>query len=186
MIRVAAIGDLHVGADCGGTSGPMQELRRVSRDADLLLLAGDLTKCGAVEEAACLARTLATIDVPVLGVLGNHDYEATAYSVEGKTTQGTRTREGIVAAGPRLLPLGTRILVTGAGRYSGTYVVRDTGHTIKGREIDLYLASDREAKAFGRKSVGVQVLAYGDGARSRRMTPHAASVASRPRNSKTR
>ena len=45
-----------------------------------------------------------------------------------------------------------------AGRYSGEYVVRDTGRTIKGREIDIYLANDAEAKRFGRKSVRVEVL----------------------------
>ncbi len=76
MIRVAAIADLHVGDDCAGVEPPMAKLRRVSEDADLLLLGGDLTKCGARAEAACLARTLRGIDVPVLAVLGNHDYHA--------------------------------------------------------------------------------------------------------------
>ncbi len=85
-------------------------------------------------------------------------FEATAYSIEGKTAAGTRTREGTVAADPALLPLGTRIRVSEAGRYSGEYVVRDTGRTIKGREIDIYLANDAEAKRFGRKSVRVEVL----------------------------
>jgi len=92
-------------------------------------------------------------------------FEATAYSIEGTTAAGTRAREGIVAADPHLLPLGTRIRVHDAGRYSGDYVVRDTGRTIKGREIDVYLANDREAKRFGRKSVQVEVLEYGDGRR---------------------
>ena len=85
-------------------------------------------------------------------------FEATAYSIEGKTAAGTRTRQGIVAADPALLPIGTRIRVSDAGKYSGEYVVRDTGRTIKGREIDIYLANDTEAKRFGRKSVTVQIL----------------------------
>jgi 3D (Asp-Asp-Asp) domain-containing protein len=85
-------------------------------------------------------------------------YEATAYSIEGKTATGTRTHEGIVAADPALLPLGTRIRVSDAGKYSGDYVVHDTGRTIKGREIDIYLANDAEAKRFGRKSVTVEIL----------------------------
>jgi predicted phosphodiesterase len=75
VIRVAAIGDLHVGDDCA-VAPPMAELTHVAEDADMLLLAGDLTKCGARAEAACLARTLAALDVPVLGVLGNHDYQS--------------------------------------------------------------------------------------------------------------
>jgi 3D (Asp-Asp-Asp) domain-containing protein len=85
-------------------------------------------------------------------------FEARAYSIEGKTATGTRTHEGIVAADPALLPLGTRIRVTDAGRYSGEYVVHDTGRTIKGREIDIYLADDGAAKRFGRKSVRVEIL----------------------------
>ena len=95
-------------------------------------------------------------------------FEATAYSIEGKTADGTHAREGIVAADPKLLPLGTRIRVQGAGRYDREYVVRDTGRTVKGREIDVYLASDREAKVFGRKNVQVEVVAWGDGRRAAR------------------
>lgn len=90
-------------------------------------------------------------------------FEATAYSIDGETASGTRAREGIVAADPKVLPLGTRIRVVDAGPYSGEYVVRDTGRTIKGREIDVYVDDDREAKRFGRKTVQVEVLSYGDG-----------------------
>ena len=93
-------------------------------------------------------------------------FAATAYSIEGKTADGTHAREGIVAADPKVLPLGTRIRVHGAGGYDGEYVVRDTGREVKGREIDVYLANDREAKVFGRKSVEVEVVAWGDGRRA--------------------
>lgn len=86
------------------------------------------------------------------------DFEATAYSVEGKTATGEHAREGICAADPKVLPLGSRIRVHEAGQYSGEYVVSDTGRTVKGREIDIYLASDREAKEFGRKRVRVELL----------------------------
>ncbi len=102
-------------------------------------------------------------------------FEATAYSVDGTTAAGTRPAEGTVAADPAILPLNTRIRVDDAGRYSGEYVVRDTGRTISGHEIDLYLASDAEAKRFGRKTVHVEVLAWGDG----RQVP-ASSPASAP------
>ncbi len=95
-------------------------------------------------------------------------FSATAYSIEGKTADGTHTRDGIVAADPKMLPLGTRIRVQGAGEYDGEYVVRDTGRAVKGREIDVYLASDREAKVFGRKPVQVEVVAWGDGSRAAR------------------
>jgi 3D (Asp-Asp-Asp) domain-containing protein len=90
-------------------------------------------------------------------------FEATAYSLEGKTASGAPSREGIVAADPKVLPLGTRIRVHGAGRYDGEYVVKDTGRAIRGREIDLYLANDREAHRFGRKRVRVEILQRGTG-----------------------
>jgi 3D (Asp-Asp-Asp) domain-containing protein len=93
-------------------------------------------------------------------------FEATAYSIEGQTADGTHAREGIVAADPQVLPLGTRIRVQGAGQYDGEYVVRDTGRAVKGREIDVYLANDREANVFGRKSVQVEVVTWGDGRRA--------------------
>src|SRR5262245_63766066 len=78
-------------------------------------------------------------------------FTATAYSVEGKTAAGTQTHEGVVAADPDVLPLGSRIRVHDAGQYSGEYVVRDTGRKIQGHELDIYLANDAEAK--DRKSV---------------------------------
>jgi 3D (Asp-Asp-Asp) domain-containing protein len=90
-------------------------------------------------------------------------FEATAYTVEGQTASGAQTRAGIVAADPNVLPIGSRIRVSGAGRYDGEYTVKDTGREIKGREIDIYIASDAEAKRFGRKNVTVEVLQSGDG-----------------------
>lgn len=89
------------------------------------------------------------------------DFEATAYSIDGRTATGARTREGIVAADPSVLPLGSRIRIHEAGEYSGEYVVKDTGRTIRGREVDIYLANDGEAKRFGRKKVKVEVLDRG-------------------------
>ena len=94
------------------------------------------------------------------------DFEATAYSIEGLTAAGTRARKGIVAADPAVLPIGSRIRVLDAGRYSGEYDVEDTGRTIDGHEIDIYLANDAEARRFGRRQVRVEVLRRGkDGAR---------------------
>jgi 3D (Asp-Asp-Asp) domain-containing protein len=90
-------------------------------------------------------------------------FEATAYSIEGETASGSTTRKGIVAADPKVLPIGTRIRVSGAGQYDGEYVVTDTGRAIKGREIDIYIADYAAAKKFGRKQVRVEVLARGNG-----------------------
>ncbi len=120
MIRVAAIGDLHVGADCGA-SGAVPELRRVSRDADLLLLAGDLTKCGEVDEARCLARTLAAIDVPILGVLGNHDYESDAADGVARTLREAGVH--VLEDGCRVLDVGgTRVGIAGTKGFGGGFL----------------------------------------------------------------
>jgi 3D (Asp-Asp-Asp) domain-containing protein len=101
-------------------------------------------------------------------VLGRHeahtgrlDFVATAYALEGLTKAGTRARRGIVAADPRVLPLGSRIRVSNAGRYSGEYVVEDTGAKIKGRIIDIKVGSVAEARTFGRRRIKVEVLRWG-------------------------
>jgi 3D (Asp-Asp-Asp) domain-containing protein len=85
--------------------------------------------------------------------------KATAYARHGTTRSGAQTRRGIVAADPRVLPLGTKVKVENAGRYSGHYVVKDTGRKIKGRKIDLFVPSHREARQFGKKDVKVKVVA---------------------------
>jgi len=92
-------------------------------------------------------------------------FEATAYSQKGKTAAGSHPTEGVVAADPGVLPLGTRIRVHDAGRYDGVYVVKDTGRTINGHEIDIFVPSAREARRFGRKRVRVDVLERGTGDR---------------------
>jgi 3D (Asp-Asp-Asp) domain-containing protein len=88
-------------------------------------------------------------------------FVATAHSLEGRTASGTTSRPGTVAADPKVLPLGSRIRVQAAGAYSGDYTVVDTGPLVKGRRIDIYMRSNREARRFGRKRVKVQVLERG-------------------------
>ena len=74
MIRIAATGDLHFGEDSAGTLRP--HLEHLAEQADVLLLAGDLTKLGRPEEAAVLAAEFGDAPVPVIGVLGNHDHQS--------------------------------------------------------------------------------------------------------------
>ena len=74
MIRIAAVGDLHAGPDSAGTIRPRFE--GIGDRADVLLLAGDLSRRGTEEEARILADELADIGVPVVAVLGNHDYHS--------------------------------------------------------------------------------------------------------------
>lgn len=70
-VRVAAAADIHYARPPNPTLAAM--LPRVSEDADVLLLCGDLTDHGLPEEAAGLAREFAAVRIPVLAVLGNHD-----------------------------------------------------------------------------------------------------------------
>jgi Icc-related predicted phosphoesterase len=74
MIRLAAVGDLHFGDDSVGTWAP--HLTHLAEAADALLLAGDLTRVGHADEAAVLAAELDNVHVPVVAVLGNHDYHS--------------------------------------------------------------------------------------------------------------
>lgn len=85
------------------------------------------------------------------------DFQATAYCLKGRTASGEFTRPGVIAADPRVLPLGTVVHIR-AGRYTGKYTVLDTGAKIKGRTVDIYFSSYREAVAFGRQRIKLQVL----------------------------
>lgn len=81
-------------------------------------------------------------------------FRATAYCLKGRTAMGGGVRRGIVAADPRILPLGSQIQLN-AGSYSGTYTVADTGGAVKGRKLDIWVPSCSEAVRFGRKTVMV-------------------------------
>jgi Icc-related predicted phosphoesterase len=75
VVRIAAVGDVHVGLDTGPVLGSPEQL---AESADLLLVAGDLTRRGTPAEAAVLAAELRHVPVPVIAILGNHDYESDA------------------------------------------------------------------------------------------------------------
>jgi 3D (Asp-Asp-Asp) domain-containing protein len=87
-------------------------------------------------------------------------YLATAYSLRGRTASGRMVSRGLIAADPRVLPLGSRVRVEHPG-YSGEYLVADTGGAIRGRHIDIWIPSSREAMRFGKRTVKLTVLSYG-------------------------
>ena len=70
-IRIAAVGDLHV-----GPTDPLPVLDDLEDRADLLLLAGDLTRRGLASEARRLASVLGPRNLPIVAVLGNHDHHS--------------------------------------------------------------------------------------------------------------
>src|SRR5690606_41333966 len=73
MIRIAAVGDIHLGTESRGKLAPA--LADLPDRSDLLLLAGDLTHVGSPEEAEVVAGEFTNVHVPVIAVLGNHDYQ---------------------------------------------------------------------------------------------------------------
>ncbi|MDI1241185.1 MAG: 3D domain-containing protein [bacterium] len=84
-------------------------------------------------------------------------FTATAYCLRGRTAMGHGVRKGLIAADPRVLRLGSKVNL-GAGAHSGEYLVSDTGGKIKGRKIDIWMASCAEARSFGRRTISVTPL----------------------------
>jgi Icc-related predicted phosphoesterase len=72
VVRIAAVGDTHVGTDTPGLLA--DRMQHVAERADVLLLAGDLTQHGRAEEGRLVADELRRLGVPTLAVFGNHDY----------------------------------------------------------------------------------------------------------------
>ena len=87
-------------------------------------------------------------------------YTATAYSLRGRTASGRTVARGLIAADPAFLPLGTRVRLE-AGSWSGEYVVADTGGAVRGRKIDIWTPTTREAMQFGKRIVRLTVLELG-------------------------
>ncbi|MFJ3981751.1 metallophosphoesterase family protein [Streptomyces fungicidicus] len=124
MIRIAAVGDIHMGPDTRGSLRPAFDT--LPECADLLLLAGDLTRHGTVEEARVVADEIRGLGVPVVAVLGNHDHhgdrqdevtavlrDAGAEVLEGEST--------VVRAGD------ARVGVAGTKGFGGGFVGASAG-----------------------------------------------------------
>lgn len=76
-LKIAAMGDLHVREDNDNAYRDL--FGEISREADVLVLTGDLTDLGKPKEAEALAQDLKACSIPIVGVLGNHDYECGAH-----------------------------------------------------------------------------------------------------------
>jgi Icc-related predicted phosphoesterase len=121
MIRVAAVGDVHMDTDVLGRFRPA--LATLPECADVLLLAGDLTRHGTPDEAECVATEFGDVGVPVIAVLGNHDHhsdqpaEVTKVLTEGGIT--VLEGEGVV-----LDCGGRRLGVAGVKGFGGGFAGR--------------------------------------------------------------
>ena len=84
--------------------------------------------------------------------------QLTAYCLNRNTTRrGRYVRAGIVAADPKLFPLGRYVELYVERRYLGRFLIDDTGRLIKGNIIDVWMPTCTEARRFGRRE-GVAVL----------------------------
>ena len=115
------------------------ELQQTQQQTDGTKAKGKVAKTGSVRSTAAGSFT------------------ATAYCLRGKTALGHGVRKGLIAADPRVLRLGSKVNL-GAGAHSGEYLVSDTGGGIKGRRIDIWMASCAEARRFGRRTISVTPL----------------------------
>ena len=89
-------------------------------------------------------------------------FSATAYCRGVTTTSGVTPRTGVAAADPSLLPVGSVVEVDSLGsRYNGIYTIMDTGPSIQGREVDIYMWNCDEAVRFGRRPIRLVVLRLG-------------------------
>jgi Icc-related predicted phosphoesterase len=134
VIRVAAVGDVHLAEDARGKLRPA--LQHLGRHADVLLLAGDLTQHGTLEEAEVVADEFADLDVPVLAVLGNHDYHSDAADEITKLFDGR---------GVTVLE-GEGVVLDVAGRKVGVAGVKGFGGGFAGKCGSAF--GEREMKNF--------------------------------------
>jgi 3D (Asp-Asp-Asp) domain-containing protein len=89
-------------------------------------------------------------------------FSATAYCKGLVTASGVAAQRGVAAADPELLPVGSVLEIDSLPRkYNGIYTVMDTGPSVQGRHLDLYMWSCYEALAFGRQPIHLTVLRLG-------------------------
>jgi Icc-related predicted phosphoesterase len=134
MIRIAAVGDVHVDSDVLGRYRPA--LDRLPDVADVLLVAGDLTRHGTLEEARCFATEFGDLGVPVVVVLGNHDHQ----SDQEEAVADLLTAEGITVLE------GSSTVLTLNGHTLGIAGVKGFGGGFAGACASNF--GEREMKAF--------------------------------------
>lgn len=117
----------------------------------------------ATRDSRSEATATTVVETGVLPTAGSRlQFRATAYCKGETTASGVGVRTGIAAADPAILPVGSVVrLETPNPRYSGVWTIMDTGPAVKGRVVDLYLWSCKEALQFGRRSVRLTVLRLG-------------------------
>jgi uncharacterized protein len=137
VVRIAAVGDFHCGEKDGGLY--REQFAKVNDEADVLLLAGDLTRRGTAAETEVVVRELQDVRIPILAVLGNHDHESGTPEV---------VRDGLRERGVHLLEeapfelneqvgfAGAKGYMGGFGRYTLTAFGEQDTKTFVGRTLE--------------------------------------------------
>jgi 3D (Asp-Asp-Asp) domain-containing protein len=123
-------------------------------------LASDVVSAAASESA--IREREARAAAEAFPVRDRREMSSTMYCLKGQMRTGVRTRDGMAAGDPRVLPLGSVVRVSHPdGRLIGIFVIMDTGGAIHGDRIDLYVDSCSRAEAWGRHPVVAEVLDIG-------------------------
>jgi Icc-related predicted phosphoesterase len=140
VIRIAAVGDLHFGIDSAGTL--RSRLTHVHERADVLLLAGDLTRLGDPEEARVLAEELADVSIPTVAVLGNHDHHSDRQDEVAAIVRdaGVTVVEGDAAT---IDVGGTRVGIAGTKGFGGGFAGA-SGSDFGEREMKVFIRHTME------------------------------------------
>jgi Icc-related predicted phosphoesterase len=153
VIRIAAVGDLHVGVDSAGSL--CRALAGIEEHADVLLLAGDLTRRGERAEAEVLAAELRDVPVPLLAVLGNHDHHSGCAEVVTEILQGIGVR--LVDGAAETLEVRDVLLgVAGTKGFGGGFVGA-SGSDFGEKEMKAFVRHSMELAAG--LEAGLRVLA---------------------------
>lgn len=115
-MRIAATADLHFTAQ--RYTALRDQLNRVRDDADVLVLAGDLTNYGQPDEMEPLLNTLVRLRIPIIAVLGNHDFESGRETelIRMMTAEGIKVLDGSAYERDGVGFAGTKGFVGGFGR----------------------------------------------------------------------
>jgi Icc-related predicted phosphoesterase len=141
MIRIAAVGDVHVDKDVLGRFRPA--LDQLPDVADVLLVAGDLTRHGTLDEARCFATEFGGLGVPVVLVLGNHDHHSDrpVQVAELLTDAGMTVLDGTATV---LTLNGHRLGVAGVKGFGGGFAGASAGNFGE-PEMKLFVRTGEEA-----------------------------------------
>jgi 3D (Asp-Asp-Asp) domain-containing protein len=123
------------------------------RHSPILFLLLTLTACAKNTHPVSAPRTSSSAQPQT--------FTATAYCTGRVTSSGAPVSVGVVAADPKVLPIGTVIRIAGAASYNGMYRVLDTGPRVRNRQVDLYIADCAAARRFGRRPVHVTIVQKG-------------------------